>query len=256
MKEIIDQKVQRGYALDLGKIIEVSFENFKKTLLMSGITLLIAAVVLTFIYIAYFGILYGFGDFVTTMTELKSDAINPTMQMINAAFGVIMVGVMSPLIAGFINVNHLAKTSQEITINSFFDFYKSPYLKDLILNQIIVGIFTNSIVLFLMLTNHQFISIILQILIPLFMIFNVPLIIYGEQNYLEAIIKSIRLFIKNPFIIFVAFLVGVLGSFVGLIALCIGIIFTLPYYFSIVYAIYDQAIGFKEISVIDEIGVE
>jgi hypothetical protein len=54
----------------------------------------------------------------------------------------------------------------------------------------------------------------------------------------------------------VAFLVGALGSFVGLIALCIGIIFTLPYYFSIVYAIYDQAIGFKEISVIDEIGVE
>ena len=190
------------------------------------------------------------------MTELKSDAINPTMQMINAAFGVLMVGVMSPLIAGFINVNHLAKTNQEITINSFFDFYKSPYLKDLILNQIVVGIFTNSIVLFLMLTNHQFISIILQILIPLFMIFNVPLIIYGEQNYLEAIIKSIRLFIKSPFIIFVAFLVGASGSFVGLIALCIGIIFTLPYYFSIVYAIYDQAIGFKEISVIDEIGVE
>ena len=256
MKEIIDQKVQNGYALDLGKIIEVSFENFKKSFLLSGVTLLIAAFVLACIYVAFFGILYGFGDFVSIMTELESDALNPAMQMINATFGVIILGIMSPLLAGFININHLAKTNQEITISSFFDFYKSPYLKDLILNQIIVAIFTNSIVLFLMLTNHQFISIILQILIPLFMIFCIPLIIYGEQNYLEAITKSIRLFIKSPFVIFVAFLVGALGSFVGLIGLCIGVIFTLPYYFSILYAIYDQAVGFKEVSIIDEIGLE
>lgn len=256
MKEIIDQKVEKGYTLDLGKIIEVSFETFKKTFLLSGVTLIIAAFVLTFLYIGYFGILYGFGDFTQTITELKSDAINPTMQIINAAFGVFFVSLITPLIAGFINVNHLAKTNQEFTIGSFFDYYKSSHLKDLILNQIIVTVFLNSIVTFLVLTNHQFIAIILQFIIPLFTIFCIPLIIYGEQNFLEALVKSIKLFIKNPFIIFIAFLIGALGSFVGLIALCIGIIFTLPYYFSIEYAIYEQAVGFKEKSVIDEIGLE
>ena len=41
MKNRIDNKVQNGYSLDLGKIIENSFETFKKTFLISGVALLL-----------------------------------------------------------------------------------------------------------------------------------------------------------------------------------------------------------------------
>lgn len=256
MKEIIDQKVQKGYALDFGKIIEGAFENFKKTFLLSGVTLIIATIVVTVLYVGYFGILYGFGDFTKTMSELQTDAINPTIQIINAAFGIIFASLLAPLVAGFINVNRLAKTNQEIGIASFFDFYKSSFLKNLILNQIIISLFINSIATLLVLTNHQFIALFLQYLFPVFTIFCIPLIIYGEQNFIEALVKSIRLFIKKPFIILGAFLVGGLGALVGLIGLCIGVFFTFAFYFSIIYAVYDQTIGFKEKSVIDEIGLE
>ena len=97
---------------------------------------------------------------------------------------------------------------------------------------------------------------IIQITIPLFTLFCIPLIIYGEQNFMESLVKSIKLFIKNPFIIIISLIIAFFGIMVGIIALCVGILFTIPYYFSMVYAIYEQAIGFKEKSVIDEIGLE
>ena len=256
MRKIIDQKVAKGYTLDLGKIIDFSFEMYKKTFLLSGVAIIIATVVTAVLYVGYFGILYGFGNFTETISQLENDAINPTMQIINAGFGVIFTSLLAPLIAGFINVNHLAKTNQEFGIGSFFDFYKTSFLKDLILNQLLIALFLNSIATFLLITNHQFIALIFQMTIPLFTLFCIPLIIYGEQNFIEALIKSIKLFINKPFIIIGAFLVGALGSLVGLIGLCIGIFFTFPFYFSVLYGIYEQAIGFKEKSVIDEIGLE
>ena len=93
MKEIIDQKVKKGYPLDLGKIIEVSFETYKKTFLLSGVAIIIATIVLSVVYVGYFGILYGFGDFTKTISELQTDTLNPTMQIINAAFGIIFASL-------------------------------------------------------------------------------------------------------------------------------------------------------------------
>ena len=256
MKEIIDQKVTKGYSLDLGKIIDFSFETFKKTFLLSGVALIIATIVVSILYIGYFGILYGFGNFTETVTQLESDAVNPMIQIINAGFGIVFTSILAPLIAGFIHVNHLAKNKQEFGIGTFFDFYKSTYLKNLFINQFIIALLLNSITTFLMLNNLQFVAFFMQIIFSLFTVFCIPLIIYGNQNYMEALVKSIKLFLKKPFIILIALVIGGLGSFVGLIALCIGIFFTLPFYFSVIYSIYNQAIGFKEKSIIDEIGLE
>ena len=73
---------------------------------------------------------------------------------------------------------------------------------------------------------------------------------------MDAIIKSAKLFIKQPLILIVALIIAGIGSMVGIIALCIGIFFTLPYYFSVIYAAYENGIGIEETSPIDEIGLE
>jgi hypothetical protein len=64
------------------------------------------------------------------------------------------------------------------------------------------------------------------------------------------------LFIKKPFIIAIALLIAGIGMFLGIFALCIGIIFTVPYLYSMYYAIYAQSVGFQNTSPIDEIGIE
>ena len=95
-----------------------------------------------------------------------------------------------------------------------------------------------------------------QVLVHLFTILSIPLVIFGNQNYLEAIIKSVQLFLRNPFIIIFASLVGGFGCMLGFFVLCIGIFFTIPYIFSVEYAIYDNGVGFDKTSPIDEIGLE
>ncbi|MFD2909239.1 hypothetical protein ACFSX9_10925 [Flavobacterium ardleyense] len=256
MKKSIDQKLQSGYPLELGKIIEESFERYKQTFVLSGIATIIIAVIMILIYVGYFGILYGFGDFSKTMADLEMGKSNVTMIIINASVGVLIGSLSAPIVAGFINVNHLAKNNKEFGLGSFFDFYKTTFFKDIFLNQLLISVFLNATVAILTINNSPFLALSLQIIVALFTIFCIPLIIYGQQNYMDALVKSIGLFLKNPFVILIAFIVGALGILVGLIGLCIGIFFTIPFYFSVIYTIYEQAIGFNDKSVIDEIGLE
>lgn len=256
MKNRIDQKVQNGYSLDLGKIIENSFETYKKTFLISGVAVIIIGIVAIVLYAGYFGILYGFGNFTETMTQIEANTLNTTTQIINTIVVSIFAALFAPISAGFLYVNHLAKINKEFGLSTFFDFYKSDKLKDIVINQLIITLAVNSIATFFLISNLQIIGVLIQILIPLFTIFSIPLIVFGEQNYMDAIIKSAKLFVKQPLIIIVALIIGAIGSMVGFIALCIGIFFTFPYYFSVLYATYENGIGLEETSPIDEIGLE
>ena len=124
MKDRIDQKVQNGYSLDLGKIIENSFETYKKTFLISGVAIILIGIVAIILYAGYFGILYGFGNFAETITQIEANALNTTTQIINGIVGALFGALFAPILAGFIYVNHLAKTNKEFGISTFFDFYK------------------------------------------------------------------------------------------------------------------------------------
>ncbi|MNE83546.1 hypothetical protein D3C80_1803690 [compost metagenome] len=49
-------------------------------------------------------------------------------------------------------------------------------------------------------------------------------------------------------------LVAVIIAFLGIIALCIGILFTLPIIYTTQYAIYNTAVGVEEHDELDDIG--
>jgi len=136
----------------------------------------------------------------------------------------------------------------------FFDFYKSKFFKDIFLSYLIIGLTSGLLSSGLTLINLEFITYFTQFFVAIITVFTLPLIIYGEQNYENAITKSVKLFFKQPVLIFVALLLAVIGVLIGIIGFCIGIIFTIPFYYSMIYAIYNQAIGFEEKSAIDEIG--
>ena len=260
MKKIVDQKLQKGYTLDLGKLIEESFEYFKKTFLIGGLAFMIIGVAIVICYATLFGIIFGFGNFVDSITQLGLNASKPSYVIGNVVLTTIFSAIMAPLTAGFINLNHLARNNKEINVSNVFEFFKSIYFRDIFTAYLIIG-FTNSVVSAISLLNPQ--NIVLSLLtsvfsgvVALFTIFVIPLIIYGEQNFSSAISKSISLFLKQPLYIILALIIAVIGCFLGFIALCIGIFFTFPYLYSMHYAIYEQAIGFEDKSQIEEIGLE
>jgi hypothetical protein len=256
MKNKIDSKIQNGFTLDTGSLIDESIATFKKTFLISGVAMILLIMVFAIIYGTLFAVIYGFSDLTSTMTLLQTSQSSVIGLLSTVVITTLTSAFFAPVTAGFIHANHLAKNNQEIGINVFFEFYKSKFFKNIFISYLILGFTTAILSAGLTLINLDFLSYIVQTIIGLLSVFTLPLIIYGEQNFENAITKSIQLFFKQPLLIFVALLLAVIGMLLGLFALCIGIIFTFPYYYSMIYAIYNQAIGFEEKSVIDEIGKE
>jgi hypothetical protein len=256
MKNKIDSKIQNGFTLDTGSLIDESIATFKKTFLISGVAMILLIIVFAIIYGTLFAVIYGFSDLTSTMTQLQTSQSSVIGLLSTVVITTLTSAFFAPVTAGFIHANHLAKNNQEIGINVFFEFYKSKFFKNIFISYLILGFTTAILNAGLTLINLEVLSYVVQTIIGLISVFTLPLIIYGEQNFENAITKSIQLFFKQPLLIFVALLLAVIGMLLGLFALCIGIIFTFPYYYSMIYAIYNQAIGFEEKSVIDEIGKE
>ncbi|MCO6173544.1 hypothetical protein NHF50_00650 [Flavobacterium sp. NRK F10] len=256
MKKKIEDKLMYGYSLDLGVVIEEGFAVYKKTFLISGLALILLSIVFIILYLGLIAAFYGLGNFSELISQISIISRKPTYLISTGVFSTIASAIMAPVTAGFIHVNYLAKRNREFSLSTYFEFYKGKYVIPLMTAYAIIG-FTMSITnVMLAFVGLNFLSFITQGLISMVTIFTIPLIIYDDISYSEALSKSITLFGKQPLYIFVALLVAFFFSMLGFIAFCIGIIFTIPFLYSTYYSIYEQAIGFEEKSEIEEIGTE
>lgn len=255
MNNLLDKKLANGYTLNLGNIIEKSFETYKKTFLISALGILVAGIIALLLYGSLLGVIYGFSDLTNTFIQLGENKGNLNLIIGLGLFTTLTSALGAPFTAGLINLNHLAKKGLSFDFSNIFEFYNSRFMKDIFIAYLLIGL-TNAVVgAILTLLNLEFLTSVVQGLIGVFATFTIPLIIYQNQNYGEAISKSITLFTKQPVFIIIAIIVGVIFGLLGLIGLCIGVFFTFPYLYSIYYNIYNEAIGFENKSIIDEIGV-
>lgn len=256
MKNKIEQKLQNGYQLETGQLIDDSFSLFKKNFLTAGLGVIVLCIIMCVIYFGIFAVFFGFNDIQNTLLQFETLALETNFIIGSAIVTTILAAISAPITAGFIHLNYLTKFNKEYNLGNIFEFYSSKYFKDIFIAYSIIGFTTAVVSAILTLTGLDFLNIIVQGGIGCFTIFTIPLIIYGKQNYSEAIHKSILLFLKQPLAIILGLLVSGIGAMLGLIALCIGMFFTLPIIYSMYFSIYDQAIGFDERSEIDEIGIE
>ena len=254
MENKINEKIDKGYSLDLGKVIDDSFEIFKKTFLISGLGFLLTLIVV-FILAAFFGVfIYGITDFANFATELDAIESNSIHTISSIIFLVLLGALFAPINAGFLKLCYLAKKNQALEVGTIFDYYKGKYAKDIIIGSTIISFVSVSLSTLFDFMNLSFMNFILEGIIGLFTVFFFPLIIFGGQSFGEAIEKSIKLVAKQPIYIFAALVIAVIGVLLGIIALCIGIIFTVPYWWAMIFALYDNGIGTEEENIIDEIG--
>lgn len=249
VNEIIEDKINNGYEIDLGNIIDNSIEIYKKVALKAGLG-----------YFMIFGIVILIAMTVSLslidnsnleeFKEISQDPNyfykNPTILAWFIIGGLLINILFIPLNAGFLNLCHLAKTNQEFTTANIFDYYKSKYLKDLIIGSLLIAIVTTALTTVLDMSNLKIVSFVIQISFALFTFLFLPLVIYGNQSFGNAIKKSLQLVMKSPFTILGAMIIGILFILVGLIGLCIGILFTIPFYSCISYTLYESIIGFEE----------
>jgi uncharacterized membrane protein len=253
----IEEIKNNGYQLDFGTVFNHAFENYKKIALYAGLMIFVFSVVicaiLSAIAIAVFG-LSTLTDFLKP-ENLKPENLSLTNTLLITGVSILVSCLLSPFPAGLIKMADSAERDEEFHVSTVFAFYKSHYFKELFMATFVISILGSGLSTLFEHYGIGFVGSLLNILISFFTLMSIPLIIFGNLKAVDAISSSIVVVSKQPLVLFALMLVSIIAAFVGLIGFCIGIFFTLPFMYSMYFAIYNSIIGFDSKSELDEIGM-
>lgn len=249
-----ETKFKQTNSPDIGKVIDVSFSTFKKTVWISGVgilfLLLIIAPITFYTIFAYMGV-SNLEDFVQKSQTIEHDF---NYLMLNAAIGIVLAIIITPLTAGFYKINHLANHNKEFGLSNLFDYYKSPYFVQLVVSGVLINLYSNIVGLLLIYLNLPFIGNLMQAFVGLLFIYASPLIIFENQTALSAMSNSAKIATKYPFTTIICLVFAFIIAMLGIFALCIGIFFSIGYIYTMNYSLYNEIIPIEKNNPIDEIG--
>lgn len=241
----IEEIKTNGYQLDFGTVFENAFENYKKIALYAGLMLLVFSILFG---ISIIGILISIFGIETITNSLENGNFRPELftgnfLLIYTGCIVLLTCIFSPFQAGFLKMADCGEKDEEFHVSTIFEYYKFPYFGSIFLATLIITILSSTLSLLLQSAGIHFIGGLMSLLISLLTSLTVPLIIFGNMTALEAIKSSIMIVLKQPLLIFGLIIVAGIASIVGLIGLCIGIFFTIPFVYSMSYTLYYSIIG-------------
>lgn len=254
----IQQKINEiqtnGYNLDFSEVFNAALENYKKIALNAGLALLLFSIVLGVFGASIVGGIFGFSSFSSTLTNfnlVNFSAVGIFGYLLSV---VIIAAITAPFNAGIIKMAFLADENQEFSLANAFDYYKGNYFKELFLAALLVALITVSLNMLLEYTNTFLVGKLLTYVISFFTLLINPLIIFGNLKAVDAIKASFMIVSKQIPVLLALVIVAIIISCLGIIGLCIGVFFTIPFIFSVYFMIYKQIFGIATVSEIEEIG--
>lgn len=237
---------KNGYTLEFENVFNHAFENYKKIALYGGLIIFVFFVLLS---ILVFGALITIFGGPAVVDFLKPENLNPQEFTLNtllifSGISVLISCLISPLTAALIKMAYCAERDEEFHISTMFEYYKTPYFKEIFIATFCVSIISSILSALINYIQIPAIGFVVTIIIELFTVLMIPLIIFGKLKAIEALEISILIVSKQPLVLLGLIVVGSVGTLVGLIGCCIGIFFTLPFLNSLYYAIYSEIIGF------------
>jgi hypothetical protein len=242
----IEEIKKNGYTLDFGNVFNHAFENYKKIALYGGLMIFVIFVLLS---ILAFGVLIAIFGSLAVVDFLKPENLKPEefsldTLLIFSGISIVFSSLISPLTAALIKMAYCAERDEEFHISTMFEYYKAPYFKEIFIATFLISLISSISSTIINYTQIPVISFVIRVIIELFTILMIPLIIFGKLKAVEALEASILIVSKQPLILLGLIVIGSIGTLVGLIGCCIGIVFTLPFLNSLYYAIYSEIIGF------------
>jgi hypothetical protein len=243
-----------GYELQFENVFNKAFENYKKIALYAGLALLIFGFI--FMVLAAFGLISFVGVEhlnENTIKQLESKMLKQEYLGYQFIFVLAINSLFSPISAGFLRMANAAQKDVEFKMRHFFSFYQWSYFKELFVATFIITCISSGIDTALTHFKIPVVGGIISFGIGILTVLSTPLIIFGKQKAIKALQASIQLTSSKILTLFLLLFVAFLGSLVGLIGFCIGVLFTIPFSMSMQYSIYDSIIGFEnnDVSVID-----
>jgi hypothetical protein len=247
-KNRIQDLKNNGYPLEFETVFNLAFENYKKIALYAGLLFLVSTV---FFMIAAFLIIaftYGIKNF---QELIKPENFNPKNVSDNFLLAYISCitlfsCLISPFFAGFIKMAHCAHIDEEFHVSTVFEFYKWSYFKELFFATFMISIISFGFSSMLDTTGIPMLGILASLSVSLLSILTIPLIIFSDFKAVEAITTSATLVLKQPLLLLGLMVIAYLAVITGFFFFMIGLFFTLPFMYSMYYAIYNTIIGFEE----------
>jgi hypothetical protein len=257
VKERIEAIGTNGYDLDFGTVLEHAFENYKKIALYAGLMLLFFFIALAVLFmigmISYVGMenMEEFSKRITQFSELKEKPLDIVLQ-INAGM-LLLSGLLNPFMAGFFKMADCAEKGEEFHVSTMFTYYKSPYFANIFIAIFIITLVNLGLSTLLEIAGLNIIGTLISLILSFVTFLVVPLIVFGKLNAIDAIKSSIIIVSKQPLVLLGLIIVAFIGAMIGIFGFCIGILFTMPFVYSMNYVIYSSIIGIDSESEIEEI---
>lgn len=253
----IEDIKKNGYSLDFATVFNHAFENYKKIALYSGLIILVfsilAAMAFMGIMIAYFGIGSLTRDFLMDLENQQFTSIELVIQTLVVSA---IAGITAPFGAGFLKMADCADKDIQFNVSTIFSYYKAPYFAQIFVAAFIPALVGTALSNFIDSFEILYVGNVISFMVSYFMYLSIPLIVFGNLSAIDAIKSSITVVTKNPLNIFAFFIIGFIGSLIGIFGCCIGIIFTVVFNSSMIYATYFGIFGInaEEEDSIDSIG--
>lgn len=252
--ENLQNIAQEGYSLEFGTVLERAFDNFKKSFGIIGVGILLITALLVVIFFGLLGAIVGFSSINSTLVDFNPMQFTGISLVIYFLFTIVISSIMAVFNAGFYRMADQAENNEAIEIGTLFYYFKTHHFKELFLATAIITTLTSGVAITFELIGYNFIGAIITYCISFLTFLTVPLITFANLKAIEAIKLGIKLVLKNPLMNLGLLLVALILAMFGLIAFCIGIFFTIPFLFSMIYVIYTTIYPNQQRDSIDQIG--
>lgn len=255
LKERIEEIKTNGYQLDFATVFNHAFENYKKIALYAGLVLFVFLIFMVFSAAIFMA---AFFDIEKLTDYLKPENLNPENFSLNFMLLYIMALVLitalfAPFNAGFLKMADCAEKDMEFNVSTIFEYYKTPYFKEIFLSSFLITFVSSGFSILLDFYQTPILGSIISGILSFLTLLTIPLIVFGNLKSIDAIKSSILIVSKQPFIILALLIVSVIASMVGFIGFCLGVFFTIPFIYSMNYAIYNEIVGIDSESNLTEI---
>lgn len=229
--------------LDFSNAFNDAFEIYKKIALPAGSALLVITTLLLLCIIVIGGSFINTEQLAENMKTFKPEALSLQANLIYIGIITLINILVSPFIAGMLKMAYDADHDHEVKFSSIGHYVNSNKFLPIVLNIAVLTIINIGLDSFLsrLLPGYgNLIALCITFPFGILTFISLPLILFNDMNFVQAITSSIRLVSSNFFLVLALFVLANILALVGIIAFCLGIIFTLPFIYAMQYVIYKS----------------
>ncbi len=242
----IETLLKNGYELDFSALFEQAFTTYKKVALTTGLVLILMVCCILLVGFSVVVLFFSKEDFETIAQGpnfMTFEIEHLALYWVSIS---VLSGLISPLNAGIYKLAHLAEKNKPFSVANVLDYYKTSRFLPLFIASFIISLVGVGVNLLLEYNGVPFYGVLFTYTVSFLTFLTLPLIAFSNVSGTDAIHFSIQLVIKQPLILLGLLIVSIMASMLGLLVLCLGVFFTLPFYYTMVYTIYSAILPITE----------